>query len=439
MITEGNIFKTFLLLSLPGIAMIFIQAAMPIIDGIFIFNYDDAVSGGAIAYCANLQGIITMGVGGLSVAGAALIGQTNGSGDLDRAKNLAAQLLSLVLLVGVFFAPVFVGAAIFFARGMEPRIQEKIFTYSILLGLSIPMMVIQVAFNSIKNVFGHPETTFIRTCLFVPIKLFFTYLFVVVLRLGIIGAGISVFFAYFCICIFIIYDLFLKKSDESLQLSQLKPKLSDYIKYFKIGWASVLQNSTKSIGFFLVRLDIARYGEIAMSAQALSGDVNNMFQNFTICFDSAIVSFVSINIGAGNGKRAKKAAYLAVKIGVISSLVLAALSVTLGPTIIRLYTNDPEIISIALRGNLYFTAGFTGFAILFNEMPAFIALGLNKVSLLIQTLRIWVVRFLALYLLYFLVKDIGVDATFISLSIANIVGGIISHLFFRKVKWEKRM
>ncbi len=439
MITEGNIFKTFMFLSIPGILMIFIQAAMPIIDGIFIYNFDDSFSGGAISYCSNLQNIFIMGANGISIAGAALIGQTNGTGDVERAKIYASKLMSLTFITGLICSPLFLIVTMLFSSNMDPLMKDKILTYAFILALTLPFMVLQVSFNSIKNVFGHPEVAFIRTLLFVPIKLLCTFTFVGFLRLGIVGAALSVFLSYFLVFLFMVYDMFIAKSDSRLSFKELKPDFTVFGKYFSLGWPAAVQNATKSLGFFLVKLDVSKYGPVALSAQPLAGDVNNMFMNFTSCYDSAIISFVSINVGAGNGERAKKAAYLAVKLGVISSIIFAVLSAVIGPHIIRLYTDDAAILDIALRGNLILTWGFLGFAVLFNEMPAFMALGLNKVSLLIQTLRIWVVRFVALYTLYFFFEDIGVNAAFISLSIANTVGAIISHILFTRVKWVKRV
>ena len=68
MITEGNILKTFLFLSIPSIMMVFIQSVMPIVDGLFVYQYADPVSGAAISYCAPMQNIFIMATQGFATA-----------------------------------------------------------------------------------------------------------------------------------------------------------------------------------------------------------------------------------------------------------------------------------------------------------------------------------------------------------------------------------
>jgi Na+-driven multidrug efflux pump len=81
MITEGNIIKNLMFLSIPGTLMILIQALMPIIDSIFVYNFDNALSGAAISYITSVQNIFVNGAQGFSAASGAVIGQMNGSGN----------------------------------------------------------------------------------------------------------------------------------------------------------------------------------------------------------------------------------------------------------------------------------------------------------------------------------------------------------------------
>ncbi len=437
MITEGNLLSMFLFLSIPGIMIVIIQAVMPVIEGLLIYNYDNNVSGAAISYISSMQNIFIIGAQGLVTAGSALVGQTNGSGHKKEAVHLSGQLMSTAFLTGVALIPVTIVVGILMANMLDGEIRHKVILYNTIFSLSIPLVVCYASFSSIKNVFGHPESTFIRTLLFVPIKLCFTYLFVAIMRLGVVGAAMSAICAYFTISLFIFYDLIIKNSEEKLSLPDLKINFQFVKKIFRFSWASVLQNSTKSLGFFLIKLQTMPYGNVALSAQGIASDVTNMFQNFTACYDAAIISSVSINIGAGNPERAKKTAQLAIKIGVISSVVLSALCSLSAPLLISFYTKDLEIATMAKNATYITSIGFIGFSILFNEMPAYIGLGLNKVSLFIQTMRIWVIRLVCLYAIYFFVKDIGVYAIFISMTLCNIFGAIISHIFFRRVQWKK--
>ncbi len=435
MITKGDLLSTFMLLSVPGILMMVIQMTTSIVDGMMVYVNDSSVSGAAISYTATMQNVFIMGGQGLSAACSALIGRENGAGNRAKAKSYAGQLIALTFFVGLFFIPVTVLVGSLLASNLEPNLQTRIMTYNTFLALCFPLILIQSTYNSIKNVFGHPELTFMRALLFMPTKLFFTYLFVNKLGMGVNGAGLSSLCSYSLVTLFIVKDLFFAKSEERITRKDMRLKLSDLKIFMVRSWPAVIQNSLKSLGFFVIKMETTRFGPAELAAQSISGDVTNIFQGFTACYDVSIIPMVSSNVGAGQSERAKKAAFLAVKIGFVSSIFLSLLCILLGPMVVTRYTSDPQIIHMAKYGCYIMAAGFSGFSVMFNEMPVFIGLGLNKASLLIQTLRIWVIRMAALYFMYAFFPELGIYAIFISATIANIAGAIISHIVFLRAKF----
>lgn len=437
MITEGNLHATFMFIALPGIITMIIQSIMPILDGLIIYNFDSPVSGAAISYVNSFHNILITGLAGMATASAGVIGRINGQGDTKKSMHLSGQLLSLSTIITVILIPL----VLIFMYGItfnqaDAEFKSKILLYNSIIVFAIPFINLQTSYNSIKSVFGHPEMALVRILLFVPIKLSLSYIFLVKLNLGIVGSGVSTLLAYFIISLFIFYDLFIKKSSEQFFLHHFKLVKNDVITLYRKFWPSVVQNSTKSLAFFLVRLELVKYGAFALSASNVAGDLNQIFLNFTACYDAAIVSFVSVNIGANKINRAKESSRFALKIGVVSSIVLFIISHFATPFLIPLYSSDPELIEIATRTCIIYNFGILGFAVLFNEMPTFTGLGLTKISLLIQFLRIWVFRLGSMYLLYLIFPNIGFYAVFWSMAIANILGGIVSHIFYRKIDWQ---
>ncbi len=437
MITDGKLHSTFLLIALPGIITMIVQSVMPVLDGLIVYNYDSPISGAAIGYVNGFQNIIITAIAGISTASAGVIGKVNGQGNFKKAMHLSGQLLSLTLISSIIFIPV----AIIFMYCItlnQPDLdfKNKVLLYNSIVILALPFISLQTSYNSIKSVFGHPEMALIRILLFVPLKLLCSYIFLVKLNLGIIGASLATVVSYLIISVFIIYDLVVKKSEERFLLNHFKLFKSDIIMLYHKFWPSIVQNSTKSLSFFLIRMELVKYGALALSISGISGDLNQIFFNFTACYDAAIVSFVSVNVGANNPQRAKKAADFAIKLGFISAIFLGVLSHFIAPIIVPFYTDDPYLIENSIKTLEIYNVGILAFSIMFNEMPVFTGLGLTKVSLIIQFMRIWVVRIIAMYVLYFIFKDIGFFAVFWSLAIANIIGGITSHIFYKKIDWK---
>lgn len=437
MITEGRLIPTFLFIALPGILTMIIQSLMPVLDGLIVYNYDSPVSGAAISYVTSLHNVLITGIAGVSTASAGVIGKYNGKGDSEKAMHLSGQLLSLTILLSFIIIP-FVMFFIYITTLNQPDLdfKNKVILYNAIVIFAMPFISLQSSFNSIKTVFGHPEMALIRMLLFVPLKLMLSYIFLVKLNMGIVGAGLSTLLSYIGISIFITYDLLIKKSDERFLLRHFKLVKNDIIMLHKKFWPSVVQNSTKSLSFFLIRLELMKYGAFALSISSVAGDLNQIFLNFSACYDAAVIAFVSVNIGAGDAKRAKSASQLAVRIGFISATVLFIISHFATPLLVPLYTDDPVLIKSAIKTCVIYNYGIFGFSLMFNEMPTFTGLGLTKTSLIIQLLRIWVIRIGSMYLLYLIFPNIGYYAVFWSLAIANTLGGIISHIFYRKIDWD---
>ncbi len=436
-ITNDNIKKTFLLIALPNIITVMIRSLTPLLDGLIIYNFDDEIGGAAISYANSLSNILVMGIFALGVGGSAIIGRYNGAGKKEKAIHLTGQLMSLVTLVGILTIPVLFFMANYLTKDFtDATLRLKVLQFIALTAFSIPFYTVQVVYTSVKSVFGHPEAALFRAILFVPLKLLFSFIFIILLKLGVVGAGLSTLSAYIVVFLIISYEMFIKKSDEKIHLKHLKLQKINIIKIGRKSWPIVVQDSLKSLSFFLIRFEVAKYGSLALSASGIASDVNLLFASLMTCFSSAVIAFVSVNVGAKKNERAEKASKFAIKLAVSIAVVSILICNIFAPEIVKIYTDNSEISSQAIFAIRMYSSGYIGFALLFSEAPAFNALGYNKTSMVIQLLRIWVVRLFFLYLLYYLFEDIGFMAVYISLSIANNFGGALSHILYRKINWK---
>lgn len=438
MIIENPIKRTFLFIAAPTMLTMIIQSIMPILDGLIVYNYDSPVSGAAISMVASFHTIFVISAKGLSVAGGAIVGRINGTGDFKRAKSVSSQLISLTVLTAITLMPLLIVIAYLVANNnSDPELSSKIILYNSYLIFSIPFMVLQNTYNSLKSVFGQPQMALISTILFIPLKLFCSYTFIVLLNLGVVGAALSAVSAYFIISIFFVYDLFIRKSFEKLSIYDLKLIKSDCKKIISKSLPAMIQNSTKQLSFFIVTLQLAKFQSNALAANNIAGNINQIYNSFIGCYESAIISFISINLGAKNIERAKSAANFALKISVITAIFFTIASFFISPNLIYLYTRDPELISMSTMANKYYNLGLIGFAYMFSEMPVFIAIGKTMTSLIIQFARIWVIRLGFLAILNIFSPATGLENIFISFTVANISGGIISHIFYKRINWKR--
>jgi Na+-driven multidrug efflux pump len=191
LILHGSIAKTIIRLSLPTLLMGTVQCAIPLIDGLFINNIAGNIAAGAVTYCTPIIGMVVGLAAGLGSAGMALIGQTNGKGQLSEGRRIATQLIMFAAMLGTVLAPVLFALAYPVSAQVDAQIAPGVFTYLALSAISIPFSFLESIYNAIKNASGNPEATFVRMVILLIVKVIFNALFIAVLRWGVAGAAMA--------------------------------------------------------------------------------------------------------------------------------------------------------------------------------------------------------------------------------------------------------
>ena len=439
MTLEGRIIPSALFLTLPSLLMVVVASLNPIIDSYFISNHAGEGALAAIKYMAQIQNIFVMGASGISVAGAAFIGQMVGAGDRDNSKRISLQFFTLCVVFGVIFIPIIILFGYYLCFKLEPDIREMAHMYNVIFAFSLPLQLIQNAYNVIKNSSGHPEGPFLRELILLPTKILFTWIFVVELKWGAEGAAWATVCSYALLGAWVVAELFMKKDEERLTYRGYRPDFRVIRRMMRVAVPAIILGATKSVGFFIVNLELVKYGTAAIAGNGIGSDLNGFFMNLTICVGPAITTMVSLNVGAGQPERAKKCSDTICLWASVFSVPLAAISVLIMPSVLPLYTNDPFIYSMAYNLAIIYGVSYPFFALIFNQSAAFSGMGKTGTTLVIQSLRIWVIRLGILYLMYWLLPGVGVYSVIWSFSLCNVVAAGVSQFFYRKIDWASRL
>ena len=104
---------------------------------------------------------------------------------------------------------------------------------------------------------------------------------------------------------------------------------------------SMLVNSLYNI---VDSLFVARISEDAMTALSLVFPIQNLISSIMIGFGIGINAVVSFYLGAGDRKRADKAASQGLFLGTVHGLVFTVIGITVMPWFLRMFTDDSEIL-----------------------------------------------------------------------------------------------
>lgn len=432
-ILNGPIMTTVMLLSVPTLLMGLVQSLMPIVDGLFINNLAGYVSASAVTYCTPIISMMSSAAQGLGVAAMAMIGQMNGKGEFAGARYIATQVVVGGFLIGCLLAPFLFILSFPISAHVGYEISSDVFLYLALNALVLPFTFLEAVYNGIKNSNGKPEATFIRMLLLLVLKIIFNFLFIAVLSLGIVGAVFSSLFSNMLISVWMYYELFLKLSDDKLDLHGFRFDVEVFRELFRIGIPSMFSSLMVNLGFYLINNEVEKYGAETLNGQGIASNITSVCFTLPSSFSASVTTMVSMNIGAGNGRKAKRSCIVGCIISACSAAVLIAIVVPLSKYLTVLFTRQPTVLHVANHALHIYTYSVIGFGVCMVGLGAFIGLGRTMVPLIMGVLRIWLLRYVFILATE---RFLGVDSVFWGNLFSNYMAAAITVFLLSRVSWR---
>lgn len=432
LILNGSVSATILFLSVPTLMMGLIQSAIPVIDGLFLNNLVGTQAASAVTYCTPIVNMISALAQGVSVAGMAIIGQSNGNGDFKHSRKIATQIIVFTFLLGFLLAPLLIALAFPISAHVNEEISHDVFVYLALSACVTPFSFMESIYNSIKNANGKPEDTFVRMVIMLILKIIFSALFIVVFRWGLVGSVMASLASNFIITGWMYYELFLKETGERFVLSGFRFDWNIINTLLSIGFPAMLSSLMLNLGFFLINNEVEKYGAVVLNGQGIANNITSICFILPSSFGSAVTTMVSMNVGAKQPEKAKKACLAGCVISAITAALLIALVVPLSSKLTVLFTRDASVLAVANQALHIYTYSVIGFGICMVQQGAFIGLGKTRITLFISLLRVWLLRYI-----FILATEhfLSFYSVFWGNLFSNYMAAIITTILILRVKW----
>ena len=433
MILNGNILNTLLFLSFPTLLMGMVQSLIPLSDGLFLNRTSGYLVAAAVGFGQPIINIINALSQGLGVASMAIVGQINGTGDLEEVKKVSTQIMVFSFIIGLVVAPTSIIFASVVSKSISPEIAYDVFLYLSLYAIVIPMLFMAAIFNAIKNATGQPEATLIRMIILLLLKIIFNSIFLAVLHWGVIGAVMASLCSYIVIAIWMYYDLFIKESMTKLDLRGFSFDFKLLKRLLKLALPTMLTYSLINFGFFLINMEVERYGAYVLTAQTIASNINAMCFNLPSSIGATVTTMVSMNIGARKPRNAKKSFIYGCRVSVIISLIIIVLFLPSSNYLVRLFQDNETIVNLADHSLKIYTFSIIGFGIYMVSQGAFIGLGRTRLPLFMGILRVWFIRYIFILITK---RWLGVDSVFWGNLVSNYIAGFLFYYIVTKTPWK---
>lgn len=344
--TEGSIWKKILFFSIPLILGNLFQQLYNTVDSIIVGNY---IGSEALAAVGSSGSLINLLIGfciGASAGAGVVIAQFYGAQDKEGVRKAVHTTIAIAIAAGAILTIVGIVTTPLLLKAMGTP-KEVFDQASIYLKVYFGGILFSVVYNmsaGILNAVGNSKRSLVYLMIAATSNIFLDLLFVVVFKMGIVGAAIATDISQLLSCIFII--LFLVRSEDVYRVKLKDIRCYDNLlgKILKIGLPTGVQNIVISLSNVIVQSSVNSFGAVAMAGFAAYIKVDGFNILPVLSFSMAATTFVGQNVGAGRLDRVKKGMYVSVAMGIIYTVCTGILLLAFAPQVIGVFTQNGKVV-----------------------------------------------------------------------------------------------
>lgn len=374
-----------------------------------------------------------IGIGATTVVSVKL-----GQQDKRGAELALGNVVLLNVLIGVVFAAVsliFLDPILYFFGASDATIvYARDYMQVLLCGNLVTHLYLGL--NSVMRAAGFPTKAMYITIVAVVTNIFFNYIFIILMDMGIKGAALGTICAQTLSLIIVVHHFITKKESLTFQKGIFKfiPKIANQI--ISIGLAPFCMNALACVVVMLINTSLLKHGgDMYVGAYGILNRIVFFFVMIVMGFNQGMQPITGYNYGAKQYDRVLKAYSLTLFYAM--GLTTLALIICQGfpEIIIKPFTSDEQLLSLSEHAIRTVTIFFPliGFQMVSNNF--FQSVGLAKKALFLSTNRqlLFLIPFLLILPEYY-----GTDGVWWSMPIADGIAAVVALVMvlieIRKIK-----
>ena len=348
---NGSIMDKLISFSLPLMLSSILQLMFNAVDIIVVGRFSGSQALAAVGSTTALINIFTNLFIGISLGANVLAARYYAAGRDKEMSETVHTAIALALISGVIMA--FVG--LIFAKGAlelmgTPEDVIRLSTlYMRIYFLGMPFFMLYNYGAAILRAVGDTKRPLIFLIISGCTNAVLNMTLVIVFRLGVAGVAIGTVISQMISCVLVLRCLYHSEGSYQLRFSKLSIK-SAYLKpIFQVGIPAGIQSTVINFSNALLQSSVNSFGSTAMAGYTAANNVLGFLYVSVNAITQACMSFTSQNYGVGKYKRMDRVLLdcLILTVGVAG--VLGGGAYLFGAQIMRIYTQDPEVIACGLE------------------------------------------------------------------------------------------
>ena len=343
--TQSSILKKLSLFMLPVLGALILQAAYGAVDLLVVGQFGSTVGLSAVSTGSQVLNLVTFVVTQLSMGVTVLIARYLGE------KN-EEQIGAVLGGAAVVFAAVSVGLFVLlvgFARPIAVLMQapeeavDLTASYIRICGAGIFFIVAYNLLSAIFRGLGDSRSPLLFVLVACIVNVAGDLLLVAGFGMDAAGAAIATVLAQ-AVSVLLAVALLLKKT-LPFSFSKTDFRFNPQCKKFlAIGLPLALQEFLTQLSFLALCAFVNRLGLTASSGYGVASKIVNFAMLIPSALMQSMASFIAQNIGAGDQKRAKRAMFTGIGVGLVSGCAVFVLVLLKGDALAGIFSSDAEVV-----------------------------------------------------------------------------------------------
>lgn len=435
LMTEGTIWKKILVFAVPLIIGNLLQQMYSTIDSIIVGHYVGKSALAAVGSSTSIINLLIAFSQGASVGAGVVISQYMGARDKKSVHSAVHTAAAVAVLLGLFLTL----AGVLMSGQLLVRMQtpdDVINDSTLYLRVYSAGLVFNVVYNmatGIMNAAGNSKRPLIYLGAASVTNIVLDMLFIAVGGMGVEGAAIATDVSQAVSCVLAMIYLFRVDADYRISPKDMHINGHMLSKIIKIGLPTGIQSMVISLSNIIIQSSVNSFGSTQMAGFGAYMKVDGFNILPVLSISMAVTTFVGQNYGAGRIDRVKKGAVVTVVMGLIYTALTGILLLTFSEPIMRLFTDDTDIIAAGELAMKYFCPYYMLLSILNVLAGTVRGAGKSVPPMVILLFAMCVFRVLWIKLV--LPHYNTIDVVYMVYPVSWVIGAALMALYTWKGKW----
>ena len=339
-----------LLLFFPFLLSYLLQTVYGFVDNIvlgrFVGKEGLAAVGGSPTAIIN---IINNFISGITAAITVIVAQNSGMGNIRKIKDAikTGMFISIMLGLGIGIIMIIASPALLNIMNAPVETRSMSLVYMRLYFVSLVLYFIYQSGMSIFRAVGDSKRPLYFIMITAVTKIGFDLLLAGVFKLGVLGTSLATLLSYLICAVLILYIFQFTSDIYQYSIKDFGYSKDELSRIFTIGIPFSIQSMMFAIPTTFIQRKLNSFGTDAVAAYTTYNNVDNLFWCFSSAVSASTITMAGQNYGNKDIGRVRKIFYCATLLELFGGLLLGAIFYHYGTAILRLFTTDPDVLSLS--------------------------------------------------------------------------------------------